>query len=285
LHLAVLGVFVGLALALKFGLLPANHPEMLDLKELPANALLLHAWGTESHLTFNGPSWSISAEWLAYLVFPLFLVLSRRLPVTVNLAMVIGSVVVMILWRNAMGLREWTEATYDFGALRALPTFFVGVLFAVLLQSSPRLFRAPWLVVHLLFLSAVSALHFDLPRELSIALLALVVPFAAAAERNNKPSLMMTQFMTRLGDNSYGIYMLHGLMAVPVLFVLRKIGAIGTPVGVAAAIATYFAVVILADVIYGRFEVPLRRWLSGVRREKTSVVFAKRLLAVQSGLR
>ena len=285
LHLAVLCVFVGLALALKFGLLPANHPEMLALSALPANASLLHAWGFVGHLSFNAPSWSVSAEWLAYLVFPLFLVLSRRLSLATNLAIVIGSIAAMTLWRNAAGLREWTEATYDFGALRALPTFFLGVIFAVLLESSPRLFRAPWLAVHLLFLSAVVTLHFELPPEVTIALLALVVPFAAVAERNNKPSWMMTEFMARLGDTSYAVYMIHIIISVPVLFALRKIGAIGTPIAVGAALATYLAVVIVAGLVYGRFEVPLRRWLSGARGKNASVPFTNRLLEPQAGFR
>jgi peptidoglycan/LPS O-acetylase OafA/YrhL len=285
LHLAVLFVFVGLALAFKFKFLPANNPELLDLKALPASVLLLHAWGIVGHLSFNAPSWSISAEWLAYLVFPLLLVLSRRFSLAANLAIVIGSVAVMTLWRSAIGLREWTEATYDFGALRALPPFFLGIVFAGLLQSSPRLFRASWLTVHLLFVFAVVALHFELPREVTIALLALVVPFAAAAERNNKPSWMMTEFMARLGDTSYSVYMIHILISVPVLFALRKFSAIGKPVAVIAALATYLAVVVVADLVYGRFEVPLRRWLSGTRDKNTPALFANRLLAPQSAIR
>lgn len=31
------------------------------------NFLLIHAWGTTSHYSWNFPSWSISAEWFAYL--------------------------------------------------------------------------------------------------------------------------------------------------------------------------------------------------------------------------
>jgi peptidoglycan/LPS O-acetylase OafA/YrhL len=279
LHLAVLFTFVGLVLAFKLGLLPANHPEILDLKALPANGLLLHAWGVVGHLSFNSPSWSVSAEWLAYLVFPLFLMLSRRLSLAANLAIVIGSIAAMTLWRNAVGLREWNEATYDFGALRALPTFFLGVVCSVLLESSPRLFRAPWLAVHFLFLSAVITLHFELPRELTIALLALVVLFAAAAERNNKPSLMMTEFMAGLGDTSYAVYMIHILISAPILFVLRKTGAIGTPVAAGAALATFLAVVVVADIVYGRFEGPMRRWLSGGRSKNASVAFSNSLSA------
>ena len=32
-----------------------------------SNGLLVHAWGVLDELTWNYPSWSISAEWAAYL--------------------------------------------------------------------------------------------------------------------------------------------------------------------------------------------------------------------------
>jgi peptidoglycan/LPS O-acetylase OafA/YrhL len=279
LHLAVLAAFVVLALIAKSGLIRANHPEYLDLATLPANALLVHAWGTVSHTTFNGASWSISAEWLAYMAFPVLLLLSRRLSATANLAIVIGIVSALALWRNATGQLPWYDATYDFGALRALPTFFLGIGLAGLLESSPRLFRLPWPAVHLLFLSALAALHFELPRELAIAFLALVVLFAAAAERDNRPSLMRTRFMAGLGDTSYAVYMIHGLFAVPLLFVMHKFGAIGTPLVAGVALAAYVAVVVAACFIYARFEAPMRRRLSGSSAQPASARQAEPALA------
>jgi len=95
----------------------------------------------------------------------------------------------------------------------------------------------------------------------------------------------MTEFMARLGDTSYAVYMIHIIISVPVLFALRKIGAIGTPIAVGAALATYLAVVIVAGLVYGRFEVPLRRWLSGARGKNASVPFTNRLLEPQAGFR
>lgn len=85
LHLAVLALFVLPAVALAFGLVRAQHPDAFSLGALPAHVLLLQAWGAVNHEAFNGPSWSISAEWLAYLLFPALLMLSRRLSATANL--------------------------------------------------------------------------------------------------------------------------------------------------------------------------------------------------------
>ncbi|TXG95598.1 MAG: acyltransferase [Nevskiaceae bacterium] len=43
-----------------------------------ANLLLIHAWGVTDSLTFNQPSWSISCEWAAYLLFPILAFITRK---------------------------------------------------------------------------------------------------------------------------------------------------------------------------------------------------------------
>ena len=45
---------------------------ILSWSSLPANLLMVHAWGLSPEAGWNHPSWSISAEWFAYLTFPLF---------------------------------------------------------------------------------------------------------------------------------------------------------------------------------------------------------------------
>ncbi len=263
LHIAVLTFFIGLALANRFGWAKANHPEILDFHALPANILMLHAWGTVDHLSFNAGSWSISAEWLAYLLFPILLVLSRRSSLAASFAILIGAVGLLMIWRDAMGMRAWYEASYDYGALRALPTFFLGIVLAGLIETSSRSFRVPWPAVHMVFLVAVATLYLEVA-ELSIALLALVVLLAAIAERGNKPSLMTSRLMGRLGDASFAIYMVHGVVEMPVVLVLRKFDLIGTSIATGAAIATYIAVVIAACCIYSAFETPMRRRISAL---------------------
>ena len=46
---------------------------------LPANLTLIQAWGLAPAAAFNHPSWSISAEWFAYLSFPAFAFVAWRL--------------------------------------------------------------------------------------------------------------------------------------------------------------------------------------------------------------
>lgn len=48
------------------------------VKTFYANLLLIHSWGITDSLTFNQPSWSISCEWAAYLIFPVLAYVTRN---------------------------------------------------------------------------------------------------------------------------------------------------------------------------------------------------------------
>ena len=78
LHLATL--FGMIALGVVAGLAGvAIDGEILRWDALPANLLMVQAWGLAPAAAFNHPSWSISAEWFAYLTFPAFAFVAWRL--------------------------------------------------------------------------------------------------------------------------------------------------------------------------------------------------------------
>ena len=244
----------------------ANHPDYFALDTLPANLLLLQAWGLLKHDSFNVPSWSISAEWLAYLVFPALALAARRLPGPASVVLLCLGVFALALCRRQAGLRPWTAATFDLGAFRALPTFFSGVLIAVAVARARPLrlgFLATWPAVHATFALAVVSLQLGLPDEVAIVLLAGVVAAAALAERSDRPTRLTSAPLQRLGAASYSIYMIHVLASIPVLFALRATSSMHSPIAAAAALATFSAVLWIADVSYRRFEVPWRLRISG----------------------
>ena len=70
--------------------------------------LLIHAWYPEEFAAkWNGPSWSLSAEWFAYLVFPLFawvgLKLRQRPCLLLGLSSLIFLTLAMLLSAGAFG--------------------------------------------------------------------------------------------------------------------------------------------------------------------------------------
>jgi peptidoglycan/LPS O-acetylase OafA/YrhL len=68
-HLFALAAVVAIVVAAKTIGLPVNPAHMYTTPTVVTNVLMVHAW-TGMELTWNYPAWSISAEWFAYLAFP-----------------------------------------------------------------------------------------------------------------------------------------------------------------------------------------------------------------------
>ena len=85
-------------------------------------------------------------EWFVYLLTPLVFLAVARAPVGLALAAIVAFVAVMTFVRQAAGLGPWTEAAYDFGAFRALPSFVLGVVIAFGLDRvAARVSVGPWI--------------------------------------------------------------------------------------------------------------------------------------------
>jgi peptidoglycan/LPS O-acetylase OafA/YrhL len=79
------------------------------------NLLLMHVWGATNRLTFDYPSWSVSAEFFVYLPFPVFLFVIRRIGLWRALLIPCLCAVINTWLFDSLGLRPWTYATFDFG--------------------------------------------------------------------------------------------------------------------------------------------------------------------------
>ena len=112
-----------------------GSPDAFKLDDLPAHLFMVHAWGTTAAVGWNFPSWSISAEWAAYLLFPLVaaLVLKaqrwRGAIAAGALALCIGSFVALSNLHTVLPWvgRDFSQMTAQIGALRILPSFLLGV--------------------------------------------------------------------------------------------------------------------------------------------------------------
>jgi peptidoglycan/LPS O-acetylase OafA/YrhL len=110
-HVTVLAALVALIYLALAHDIPLNNPEEWRAADLPWQLTLLHAWGVTPRPGWNVPSWSISAEWFAYLLFPpLALALSAvRERLTVLLIAVAALAGTAALFATASwGLNSWT---------------------------------------------------------------------------------------------------------------------------------------------------------------------------------
>ena len=101
---------------------------LLDWRSLPAHLTMTQAWGFASGAAFNHPSWSISAEWFAYLSFPAFAFVAWRLRNRAVGAAVGAGLLLCATYLAFERLAGFplTQATYHWGALRIVPCFAYG---------------------------------------------------------------------------------------------------------------------------------------------------------------
>jgi peptidoglycan/LPS O-acetylase OafA/YrhL len=251
---------------------------------LPANLLLVHAWGFTNHGSFNNASWSISAEFFLYLLFPFLAFLVDRLHPLLNLAAIVVFVAIMEFTRHAFGLLPWTTATYDFGMARAVPTFFFGVLLAGCLPFRVPYVASTWAFAYALFAAALIAMQMNVPDEITIVILSGLIVVCTAAEARSNSGLLLSRPFVLLGNASYSIYMVHGLVLIPVILVLKKTFGLGTFAAGFAGLAALAATFLISILVYRHFEDPARRFFSGLPRGVAKPLAQKSSIDLQISL-
>lgn len=196
-------------------LLIGQHPEHVVLywPALPANLLLINAWGVNADAGWNHPAWSISAEWFAYLAFPIFAALAWRLRTRPKLAVALALAVlagVYPLFRKLAGF-DLTDATIAWGALRIVPCFLYGCAINLLWRSRPIRNRRAAVIASLSCLGGAAALAaVSAPPALIVAVFGgLILCWASLTTTGSR--LFSGPVGVYLGEVSFAVYM----VAVP----------------------------------------------------------------------
>jgi peptidoglycan/LPS O-acetylase OafA/YrhL len=261
LHFATTMIFIAAAGVFTLAGFHLRNPAVSDPALFAPTLALLHAWGTTTHPGLDFPSWSISAEFFVYLAFPaLALVLARVKPLGA-LALAVAFALAMEATRSCLGLRSWTLATFDYGMLRAVPTFFAGMATCAIVRALParRISFAP---AHALMAVIFLMMLAQAPAAATIALFPFAVGLIALAERGGAASALKTPFWAMLGDASYGVYLLHMFVQIAAVQAVRRFALTSPAEIVAVSIVVLVIATIAAIVSYRWFENPARRRLS-----------------------
>jgi peptidoglycan/LPS O-acetylase OafA/YrhL len=278
LHAFILTVFVGFELfrMMAPGLFNGT-PAFSDgatLDTLPANLALLHGLGIHDHLSWNAPSWSISAELFAYLAFgALVWALGRQ---SLIIFAVIAAIGPLLLFKLSP---DYMDTTYDFGLIRCLFGFSAGVLTHAALNG--RTSAAPdstfaWTLAELAVIAAVilfvaTAAHG--PGGLLAPYLFAIAVALFAHEGGLVSRVMRLKPFLMLGALSYSIYMTHIFVQARMLNVAKlmesKLGgvlltqtahgpAFSSAAAVGAAVVMALLVIAVSIVTYRLVETPGR---------------------------
>lgn len=236
---------------------------LTDWRSLPAHLTLTHAWGLAPSSAFNHPSWSISAEWFAYLTFPAFAFVAWRMRNRPVLATVLAAAVALGIYATFQPLAGFslTEATFRWGALRIVPCFLLGCALYLIYRRAPIPFAGP--VALLSGAGVLVSASLGLWDPITVLFAGgLILGLGSMSNQGAGP--LASGFGVYLGEISYSIYM----VCSPVLLVMTNVaarltGADDKRFHIIVWLGIVAAIPVAAMVTYHLVERPARKALRG----------------------
>lgn len=226
--------------------------------------MLLHAWGTTEHLSWNTVSWSISAEWFAYLfLLAPFVRLFREMSLKVLCAMLaIVWLMFTLVYLPLQSERSFADVTC-LGIVRIVPEFLGGYVAYRIVKT---LYRKAYLFDIGCFAGMVGIAAITYQDTLQIFLLpaVMLLMIGISAEGTCTSVLFGNRISVFFGEISYSIYMCHALLLWPVDVMFKRLNLPQIPWMGTAFLSAYLVTVILSSfLLYTLVERPSRDWARG----------------------
>lgn len=279
-------IFLFMLSVSKLEFLPLPSQNMYNLSAIPTNLLFLHTMGFHDFVTWNSPSWSLGAEWWAYVLFPFLFIVFKKLNyknwfIGLGIALVGWIAIEFVL----SGLEPFMhfppdpnnqtlDVIWHYGTVRGIVGFIAGMSIWQLYTKSKfeKLFGNGWMLCLFAILTLVSMglSWFD---TITVFLLALVILSSAYGSKNiNK--FYSFKLLKKLGDWSFSIYIWHMVIIniILVSFVYQKTEPVKVfllrpfketqPIMVILLLIIFLIVTSLVGWLsYTYIETPTRRWI------------------------
>jgi peptidoglycan/LPS O-acetylase OafA/YrhL len=272
LHLAALWIIF----TLYIGHVPSKAVDQLDAVSYVRQLLLVQLWFQPffDGSSWDGPAWSISAEWLAYLLFGVLVLVIFRIARATRtrgllwLAFAASLPPMLLLLVTGHFYTPWSWLP------RIVMQFTAGALACVAvrkLQLSDRARRGAGYLSLLLGVAIVGLVYLldahpvptmiDSSGLVDVLFVPLVVTLATGL--GSLPSLLSTRVMVYLGHISFSLYMVHELVHTAWNWAVEQFEIVLTPSWPAKSILVGVLAIALigAVLLYHFVEEPARIWM------------------------
>ena len=219
-HLFILLAMLGLVLAaplLGVGL----EPGRFNPADFAGTLLLVQAWFPRETLAlWNGPAWSLSAEWFAYLAFPAYAALALRLRARPWAIIALAAILFVALdafYRAQFG-RVLPRAEDSMGILRIVPEFFYGIGLYYLGQRWTPSLRGSVLSALATTAALLSLMQFGADDRIIVAAAGPFILSLAMLAKARVRTFLSHPVALFAGEASFALYLVH----IPILMVWRN---------------------------------------------------------------
>ena len=189
------------------------------------NLLLIHSLNLHNWFTWNHASWSISAEWWAYMVFPLLVKPIMRLKtkgILLGIGLCFSGYILItyilvplvtipseIPFVKLDPAKHVINVAYQFGYIRCLCGFILGMCIY-------QCYKAGWgsklldsgFILTLVTIGLFTCMHLDLPDFITVAFFPLIL-LCGTYGSSGINKLFSKKPLQLIGDWSFSIYMIH----------------------------------------------------------------------------
>lgn len=236
-----------------------NRMPSFEARCIAQTAVFLHAIvSCGNGISFNGVSWSIGAEMVMYLLFPLLAWAAYRTKTGFLVATLVVLLAVAAAHRVEGGAWELLPPVP-----RALPSFMIGISLFIWRDALRRIPR-PGLILAACLPVALVAMTTGMPDIASLALVYVVAGSAIAADMQGSVGSVVSR-LAPLGQLTYSMYMWHSIL---ITVLMNGIGDKALHAGpglmLIIGVVCYAGIFAVSCISYLFIETPARRWIDGL---------------------
>jgi peptidoglycan/LPS O-acetylase OafA/YrhL len=236
LHLFMLLLILAMVVALRqmaagnayISIFDLTYHQDVSVKGFILSLLLVHDWHTMDRLTWNSPSWFVSAEFALCLMFPALLWFAARGRIWRGAVLIAAGLAGLCTLLAILG--RGLDTTYDWGVLRGLSEFAIGAGLAVLFGAAAH-WRIPAWIHSAVQLLLLAALAYSVTRtgwshtfnDIYTVLPMMALVLALAFDKGMLAALFQTRPFQLAGDWSYAVYLGQTVWLLLIRFFMQRV--------------------------------------------------------------